>query len=127
MPIYVTVYHLDKMIVGKTEGEVTLADLKGYFAAVVKARALSYRKIFDASGGTSTLTAEEIGAFRARMMAFVKRGRGKVGPFAVVTGVKRHDRMANICRTIADADRPMKIFNDIRAARAWLQEKMPIA
>jgi hypothetical protein len=55
MPIYVTVYHLDKMIVGKTEGEVTLADLKGYFAAVIKARALPYRKIFDATSGTRHL------------------------------------------------------------------------
>jgi len=43
MPIYVTVYHLDRMIVGKTGGEVTLADLEGYFAAVVKAKALPYR------------------------------------------------------------------------------------
>src|SRR6476469_6559933 len=126
MPIFVTVYHLDKMIVGKTEGDVTLAALEGYFAAIVKARALAYRKIFDATGGTSTLTPEEIGAFRARMMAYVERGRGKIGPFAVVAGVKRHNRLANICRTIADADRPMKIFNDIRAARAWLQDKMPV-
>jgi hypothetical protein len=29
MPIYVTVYHLDKTIIGKTEGEVTLADIEG--------------------------------------------------------------------------------------------------
>ena len=60
------------------------------------------------------------------MMVFVERGRGKVGPFAVVTGVKRHSRLTKVCRTISDADRPMKIFNDIRAARAWLQEKKPV-
>lgn len=123
MPIYVTVYHLDRMIIGKTEGEVTLADLEGYFAAIVKARALPYRKIFDASRGTSTLTPEDVGAFRERMMAFVERGKGKVGPFAVVTGAERHNRLADICRTVADADRPMKVFNDIHAARAWLEEQ----
>jgi hypothetical protein len=126
MPIYVTVYHLDKMIVGKTEGEVTLVDLEGYFAAIVKARAMSYRKIFDATGGTSALSPEDVGAFRARLVSFVKRSRGKIGPFAVVTGANRHNRLANICRAVADADRPMKIFNDIHAARTWLQEKMPV-
>ena len=30
MPIYVTFYHLDRTMVGKTEGEITLADLMGY-------------------------------------------------------------------------------------------------
>jgi hypothetical protein len=125
MPIYVTVYHLDKMIVGKTDGDVTLADLEGYFAAIVKARALSYSKIFDATRGTSALTREDLGIFRARMTAFVKRGQGRVGPFAVVAGAERSDRLANICRTVADADRPMKIFNDIHAARAWLEQMAP--
>ena len=127
MPIYVTVYHLDKMIIGKTEGKVTLADLEGYFGAIVKARALPYRKIFDATGGTSTLTPEEVGAFRSRMMAFVERGQGKIGPFAVVAGAERHNRLADICRTVADAERPMKVFNDIHAARAWLGEMAPVS
>jgi len=44
MPIYVTVYHLDKMIVGKTEGDITLADIEGYLDDIVKARAVPYRK-----------------------------------------------------------------------------------
>lgn len=125
MPICVTVYHLDKVIVGKTDGEVTLADLEGYFAAIVKARALSYSKIFDATRGTSALTRDDIDAFRARMAAFVQRGRGRIGPFAVVAGAERSNRLADICRTVADADRPMKIFNDVHAARAWLEEMVP--
>lgn len=122
MPIYVTVYHLDKTIVGKTDGEVTLADLEGYFATVVRARALSYCKIFDATRGSAALTSEELLAFRARMMAFVERGRGRIGPFAVIAGPERSDRLANICRTLADAKRPMKVFKDVHTARAWLEE-----
>jgi hypothetical protein len=129
MPIYVTVYHLDKMIVGKTEGEVTLADLEGYFAAITKARAVAYCKIFDATRGTSILSPEEAGVFRDLIVGLVERNRGKIGPLAVVTGDQRLNRLANICRAVTDADadanRPMKVFNDIRAARAWLLEKMP--
>ncbi|UYN96124.1 MAG: hypothetical protein KIT25_04030 [Enhydrobacter sp.] len=120
MPIYVTVYHLDRMIVGKTEGEVKLGDLDGYFDAVIKARAIGYRKIFDATGGTSALTAADVDAFRKRMQSFVARGNGRVGPFAVVAGPQRHERLADICRTVASADRPMRIFSDIFAARQWL-------
>lgn len=125
MPIYVTVYHLDKTIVGKTDGEVTLADLEGYLAAVVKARAVSYSKIFDATRGASALTPDDVNSFRTRITAFVERGQGRIGPFAVVAGQERDNRLANICRTVADANRPMKIFNDIHAARAWLAEMAP--
>ena len=39
MPIYVTVYHLDKTIIGKTEGEVTLTDIEGYLDDIVRAKA----------------------------------------------------------------------------------------
>ena len=49
MPIYVSVYHLDKTIIGKTEGEVTLADVEGYLDDIVKYKAVGYRKIFDAT------------------------------------------------------------------------------
>jgi len=126
MPIYVTVYHLDKMIIGKTEGDVTLADIEGYLADIVKARAVPYRKIFDASGGTSVLTPEDVDALRAKLAEFTQK-RDNVGPFAVVTGGNREGRMANICQTITTANRPMRVFADIHSARQWLDEKMPVS
>jgi hypothetical protein len=123
MPIYVSVYHLDKMIVGKTEGQVTLTDLDGYFDAIVKARAVGYRKIFDATSGTSVLTPDEIETFRRSLKAFVAERRGKIGPFAVITGGQRNNGLAGICQAVFSADRPMAVFDDIHAARAWLEER----
>jgi hypothetical protein len=65
MPIYVTFYHLDKTMVGRTEGEITLADLTGYL----------------------------------------------------------EDRLADLQALVPPADtRPVRIFNDIHAARAWLAD-----
>jgi hypothetical protein len=125
MPIYVTVYHLDKTIIGKTEGEVTLADIEGYLDDIVKAKAVPYRKIFDATGGTSMLTPEDTETLRAKLKAFTEK-RDNVGPFAVVTGGNREGHLANICQTIATADRPMRVFADIHSARRWLEEKLPI-
>jgi hypothetical protein len=126
MPIYVTVYHLDKMIIGKTEGDVTLADIEGYLEDIVKARAVPYRKIFDATSGTSVLTPEDVEALRAKLAEFTQK-RDNVGPFAVVTGGNREGRMANICQTASTADRPMRVFADIHSARRWLEEKLPIS
>jgi|SRR5882724_7232240 len=126
MPIYVTVYHLDKTIIGKTEGDVTLADIEGYLEDIVKARAVPYRKIFDATGGTSRLTPEDVETLRAKLKEFTQT-RDNVGPFAVVTGGDRQGRMANICQTISTADRPMRVFNDIHSARRWLDEELPIS
>lgn len=122
MPIYVTIYHLDRLVVARTKGRVTLAHLEDYFDAITKARARSYGKIFDSTSGTSVLSEKHIAIFRERMEAFV--AAGKVGPFAVVTGPERHMRLANICKTVATADRPMRFFPDIDAARRWLAEQM---
>ena len=126
MPIYVTVYHLDKMIVGKTEGDVTLADIEGYLDDVVKSRAVPYRKIFDASSGTSVLSPEDVVTLRNKLAEFTQK-RDNVGPFAVVTGGNRQGRMADICQTITTANRPMRVFADIQAARQWLEERLPIS
>src|SRR6266851_1679511 len=116
MPIYVTVYHLDKMIIGKTEGDVTLDDIEGYLDDIVKARAVPYRKIFDASSGTSVLTPDDVVTLRNKLAEFTQK-RDNVGPFAVVTGGNRQGRMANICQTITNANRPMRVFADIHSAR----------
>jgi len=66
MPIYVTVYHLDKTIIGKTEGEVTLTDIEGYLDDIVRAKAVRYRKIFDATSGTSVLSPQDVETLRDR-------------------------------------------------------------
>jgi len=122
MPIYVTVYHLDSLIVGRTEGQVTLTDLEGYLDDIVRARAIGYGKIFDSTSGRAVLAPDEVEAFRERLKAFVAERQGKIGPFAVVTGGERHDRLTSICQTAMTADRPMRVFDDIQSARAWLQE-----
>jgi hypothetical protein len=126
MPIYISVYHLDKTVIGKTEGDVTLADIEGYLDDVVKARAVSYRKIFDATSGTSALTVQDVETLRATLAEFTRKRRD-VGPFAVVAGDERDGRLANICQIATTADRPMRVFPDIHSARRWLDETMPIA
>ena len=125
MPIYVTVYHLDKTIIVKTEGEITLADIEGYLDDIVTAKAVKYRKIFDATSGTAVLSPQDVETLRAKLADFTQKRRD-VGPFAVITGGNREGRLANICQTATTADRPMRVFSDIHSARRWLNEMMPV-
>jgi hypothetical protein len=127
VPIHVSVYHPDRIVVAKLEGDVTLADLDGYFDAVRSAWATSYGKIFDATSGRSALTADQIEIFRKRMHDFVARRRRAVGPLAVLTGLERHNRLVDLCRTAVTAKRPFKVFTDIDAARAWIAQHQKAA
>ena len=96
MPIYVTFYHLDRTMVGKTKGEITLADLMGYLDDVEKARAVGYAKIFDlhACGHRSNLLpAGRREAFGNGALGRLSRranyGKSRPAPFAVMARRRR--------------------------------------
>lgn len=123
MPIYVTFYHLDQTMVGKTEGEITLSDLMGYLDDVEKARAVGYAKIFDCSSGRSNLLPEERELFSQRLAVYHARYGRQAGPFAVVAGPDVVERLADLQALVPPADtRPVRIFGDIHAARKWLAD-----
>jgi hypothetical protein len=80
VPIYVTFYHLDRTMVGRTEGEVTLADLMGYLDDVEKAKAVGYAKIFDCSQGQASLMPAERDIFGSRLADYHARYGGRQAP-----------------------------------------------
>lgn len=122
MPIYVTFYHLDQTMVGKTEGEVTLADLLNYLDDVEKAKAVGYAKIFDATAGQTNLMPMEREALQQRLAAYHAKYGKQAGPFAVVAGADVLQRLGHLDALVRNADsRPVEIFMDIHAARAWLE------
>jgi hypothetical protein len=124
MPIYVTFYHLDRTMVGRTEGEVTLADLMGYLDDVERAKAVGYAKIFDCSVGQASLMPMERETFGKRLTAYHAKYGKQAGPFAVVAGADVTTRLADLNALVPPADtRPVKIFGDIHAARQWLAEQ----
>jgi hypothetical protein len=124
VPIYVTFYHLDRTMVGRTEGDITLADLMGYLDDVEKAKAVGYAKIFDCSVGQSSLLPDERAVFASRLAAYHAKYGKQAGPFAVVAGVDVTSRLADLNALVPPADtRPVQIFADIYAARRWLAEQ----
>ena len=121
MPIYVTFYHLDRTMVGKTEGEVTLADLLNYLDEVEKAKAVGYAKIFDCTAGQTGLMPAARETLRQRLAGYHAKYGKQAGPFAVVAGEDVHQRLGALDGLVRAADsRPVEIFRDIHAAREWL-------
>lgn len=119
MPISWTIDHDKRMLTAICEGDVTLRDIEGYLDAVVVAGTMSYRKLFDGARGDSAMTDEEMMALGARIRAY--HGSGKMGPIAIVVVTEHTHGLARLFGALTAADRPIKIFRDVRAARRWLE------
>lgn len=106
---------------GVSSGEVTLRDFEAYFEAIASAGANHYRKLFDGTEGTSSLTEEEILSLGARIRSYHLTGR--MGPLAIVMGPSQSEGFARVLGALAAADRPMRLFGSSRAAHRWLQRQ----
>src|ERR1044072_5129843 len=112
-----TIDHDQRMLSAACEGDVTLRDLEEYLDAVVAAGSMPYRKLFDGTRGDSKLTEEEMMALGARIRAY--HTAGPMGPLAIAVTTEHTHGLARLFGALAAADRPIKIFRDIRAARRW--------
>ena len=122
MPICIKISHLDRTVVGISEEVVTLNDIGGFLDAVVKAKARPYRKLFDATHGTSGLSDADLKALAARLHRAPAAPQAPLGPFAVVAGSNRND-LVSILRPFSSLERPMRLFKNIQSARKWLEDQ----
>jgi len=118
MPLYWTIDSKERLFTGVGEGEVTLADAMALLEALAGAKALSYRKLFDGRAVQSTMTGDELLALCAKIRAYHEEG--PVGALALVGTAEQTVRFARLLGALAAADRPIKVFNSLRQARAWL-------
>ena len=119
VPITWKIDHEQRMLTAVCEGDVTLGDLEQYLDAVVVAGSMPYKKLFDGTQGDSAMTDEEMMALGARIRAY--HGAGTMGPLAIVVTTDHTHGLARLFGALAAADRPIKIFRDVRAARRWLE------
>lgn len=61
------------MVIGVSEGVVTLKDIGGFLDAVVRAGAQPYPKLFDATDGVSGLSEADLKILSARPFSLIKR------------------------------------------------------
>jgi hypothetical protein len=62
-------------------------------------------------------------ALGARIRAYATTGA--VGPLAIVASTPRSYERAHLFATLADAERPIRIFQELHLARQWLDAQAP--
>jgi stage II sporulation SpoAA-like protein len=101
------------------DGDVTMADAMRFFDAVEGANALSYSKLLDGSRGQAAMTPDDVLSIVVRIRGL--HALGTMGALAVVATAEQAQRIARLLGAAAVADRPMKVFSDVRQARRWLE------
>jgi hypothetical protein len=121
MPVHWTISHPTRLVVAVCKGVVYRADMEAYLDGVVVGNAMPYRKIFEIKKARPKLDENDMMALGARIRAYAKVG--PMGPLAVVADTDEAYEMAMMFATLGEADRPLKIFRELHAARRWLDKQ----
>ncbi len=104
-----------------TEGDVTFAEVNACLDAHAIGDTLTYRKLYDGSRGSTSMTQEELLTIGWRIRNYHQTA--KVGPLAVVFAPDKLELMSRVMGMLAAADRPMRVFVDREKARQWLYKQ----
>ncbi|HTR86968.1 MAG TPA: hypothetical protein VMI56_20980 [Reyranella sp.] len=120
MTLHWTIDPHRRLITLVADGNVARHEVEAFMDAMLEADAGAYRKLFDASGGTSDMNLDDLMALgvRARGMDSI----GATGPLAIVEPDYDYERYAPLISLLAAAERPMKLFKTAARARAWLAQ-----
>ncbi len=123
MPIHVDISDLDRLVIAVVLGEVTADDIAEVAREFLKIGRQHYGKIIDTTAGTSSIDESRMSAIAAFMRADPRSGAR--GPLAFVVDPKRGEQAMKFAEITAD-ERPVKVFNNLRAARTWVRENTKV-
>ncbi|MDP1840239.1 MAG: hypothetical protein Q8N31_24445 [Reyranella sp.] len=120
MPLKWTISHANRTVEAVASGHLSLQDIERYLDDIMVSDALPYHKLFDASQASSAPADEEMMLLGARLSAYARLG--PLGPIAFVAppAVALQQKI-HLFATLAPADRPLRIFKVVKAARKWLE------
>jgi len=121
MPLYWTIDSKERLFTAVGEGHVAFADALSLLEVLAGARALSYRKLFNGRAVQSAMTGDEVLALCAKIRTY--HDQGPIGAVAMVATAEQTEQFARLLGALASADRPMKVFTNLRQARNWLQKQ----
>ena len=113
-----TISHPERLVTVLGEGDIVLQDLERYLDDVVVADALPYAKLFDLGTATWMLSDTEMIVLAGRIRAYP--ALDKFGPIAIVAASDIQNEHAQMFETLADVERPLRIFRTRDDARKWL-------
>ena len=121
MPVDYTIDHDRKLVSARAHGTVVLQEILDYFDALVVQDAMSYPKLFDAREAVPALNDDDVMVLGARVSAYAVHAPR--GPIAAVAGRAASGEILRRFMNLGGAERPMRLFDSIEEARAWLGVK----
>jgi hypothetical protein len=122
MGITYVVDHTRRRVLTRAEGMLTLVDIVAHADAQIRQRFPSYQELFDATGATTDLTAEQIQAMVLRChQVFQKEPIGEIAVIAtepVVFGLAR--MYAILCEQVGVQ---VEVFRTVAEAEQWLDSR----
>jgi hypothetical protein len=123
MALYWTIDSRRRTVEVVAEGDVSMADAMAFFDTVEGAEALTYSKLLDGTRARAAMTPDEMMSIIVRIRGL--HALGTMGALAVVATAEQAQRIARLLGAAAVADRPMKVFEDVKLARRWLEAQLP--
>jgi hypothetical protein len=118
MPIRWTVFHSTRDVVISIVGAARLQEMEEYVENVMTPATRSYRKLVNMTQGHLAVSREDMATLAARVRDL--GGSGPMGAVAIAVESDESERQVCHFESLSLVDRPLKIFRDLQAARAWL-------
>ena len=120
MPLYWTIDSKARLFTAVAEGNVSLNDAIDLLEAMAGAKAMAYRKLFDGRAAIPTMTPDEMLSLCANIRSY--HDRGMMGALAIVATPEQTMLFARLLGALASAKRPIKMFENPRQARNWIED-----
>jgi hypothetical protein len=120
MPIELTIYHPDRLLIGRATGELSITDFVKFALEIRRADIVHYRKIIDVIDAHPAFTEQEL---RALVLAIreVQIGNRRRGALAFVADPTR-GKFAKLFASLDIDGRPASVFRSIHDARRWISD-----
>jgi hypothetical protein len=119
MPLYWTIDSKARLFTGLAEGNVSLNDAIDLLDAMAGAKAMTYRKLFDGRAGIASMSPDELLSLCARIRSY--HDQGMMGALAIIATPEQTVVFARLLGALASAKRPIKVFENPRQARNWIE------
>jgi hypothetical protein len=119
MPLYWTIDSKARLFTGLAEGNVSLNDAIDLLDAMAGAKAMTYRKLFDGRAAIASMSPDELLSLCARIRSY--HDQGMMGALAIIATPEQTVVFARLLGALASAKRPIKVFENPRQARNWIE------
>lgn len=127
MPLHWTIDSRAKLMAVVADGAIHLSDFARLLDVVAGSSILSYRKLFDGTGGVTKMSPEDLLSVGVRLRSLHAEAGAALGPLAVVVQDQNYWQAARVLGILAVPKRPMRVFKEADKARAWLDSPAILA